>query len=250
MVTPDIVRLSPNYNNRPPRGGVVIIHATRSTVSMNPSEFEGTLNYFSDRNSEASSHWVIARDGRKARVVPDNLQAWHAAEDNAIAWGIELEQGVESDGFPLMQMESLIEVSRDYVAMGVPAQRIYTTSAKGFVGHQDTAQGKRLGKSDPGSGFMWTAFIAALEEDDMAKPYFIGRESRTGAIYITDSISKWAVPDEDIKNELVKKGLVASHDITWLSDKLFNLIPAISDTHADGASAEEVAAEFGRRLVA
>ncbi|KKM05735.1 hypothetical protein LCGC14_1751050, partial [marine sediment metagenome] len=111
MVTPDLVRLSPNYYNRPPRGGVVIIHATRSTVSMNPSEFEGTLNYFSDRNSEASSHWVIARDGRKARVVPDNLQAWHAAEDNAIAWGIELEQGVESDGFPLMQMESLIEVS-------------------------------------------------------------------------------------------------------------------------------------------
>ena len=167
MVTPDLVRLSPNYNNRPPRGGVVIIHATRSTVSMNPSEFEGTLNYFSDRNSEASSHWLIGRDGRKARVVPDNLQAWHAAEDNAIAWGIELEQGVESDGFPLMQMESLIEVSRDYVAMGVPAQRIYTTSAKGFVGHQDTAQGKRFGKSDPGGGFAWNAFIAALEEDEM-----------------------------------------------------------------------------------
>src|SRR5689334_7799000 len=99
MIAPDLTRLSPNVNAAPMPAGTrcVIIHATRSGVSMNPTEFDGTLNYMATPGT-TSSHWVIARDGRKARVVPDNRQAWHAGSDNDNAWGIELEQGVEADG--------------------------------------------------------------------------------------------------------------------------------------------------------
>ncbi len=140
----------------------VIIHATRSGHSMNPTEFIGTLNYMATPGT-VSSHWVIARNGTKARVVADNRQAWHAQEDNYNAWGIELEQGIEADGFTQEQIAALVLVCRGYIEdFGVAAVHCATSTEPGFIGHQETVQGKRNGKSDPGHLFDWTAFIAAL----------------------------------------------------------------------------------------
>jgi len=126
---------------------------------MNPGEMEGTLNWFANPASKVSAHWVIARDGRAARVIPDNFSAWHAQEHNVTHWGIELEQGVEGDGFTDAQIAKLILVCQGYVEdFGVPAVH----AMNGFVGHQETAQGRRVGKSDPGVLFPWGEFIAAL----------------------------------------------------------------------------------------
>lgn len=164
MITPDVTSSSPNQSAGQPSKRV-IIHATRSGVSMNPSEFNGTLNWFASPASQVSAHWVIGRDGRKARVVPDNAIAWHAAEHND-AFGIELEQGAESDGFTEKQVDSLLEISRHYIVeYGVEPVHIQDITQSGFVGHQETPQGLRVGKSDPGSLFNWGAFIASLEED-------------------------------------------------------------------------------------
>lgn len=164
MIAPDITRLSPNVNAAPMPAGVhtVIIHCTRSGVSMNPTEFTGTLNYMATPGT-TSSQWVIARDGTKARVVPDNRQAWHAQEDNDNSWGIELEQGAEQDGFTPEQIASLIQVCEGYRDdFGVPVYHAQDSSG-GFVGHQETAQGRRNGKSDPGHLFPWDEFIRALQ---------------------------------------------------------------------------------------
>jgi N-acetyl-anhydromuramyl-L-alanine amidase AmpD len=164
MIAPDIIRLSPNVNHSPMPAGIktVIIHSTRSGKAMNPTEFIGTLGYMSTPGT-TSSHWVISRQGVKARVVNDTQQAWHAGEDNDNAWGIELEQGAEADGFTEPQLAALAEVAQGYVGdFGVPMLHVHDSHTDGFVGHQETAQGKADGKSDPGSLFDWNAFIASL----------------------------------------------------------------------------------------
>lgn len=164
VIAPDIERLSPNVNsaNMPDSCRTVIIHATRSGHSMNPSEFEGTLNYMQVPDT-TSSHWVVGRDGTKARVVPDFRQAWHAGVDNDNAWGIEIEQGVEDDGFTDVQMAALVDICHGYVRdFGVPARHAANSTEGGFIGHQETAQGKSYGKSDPGSLFPWEWFIDEL----------------------------------------------------------------------------------------
>lgn len=179
---PDRVDLSPNFNNFPPLASTrtVIIHATRSGVSQNPTEFEGTLNYMR-KPGTTSSNWVISRAGVKCRVVNDDKQAWHAAEDNDNSWGIELEQGAEQDGFTDLQMEALADVCRGYMAdFGVPPVHAKTSQQPGFIGHQETAQGKSYGKSDPGNRFDWDRFLASLqpEEEGIAEMKWVALENR------------------------------------------------------------------------
>lgn len=163
MIMPDLVQISPNNSGPMPAGtNCVVIHATRSGVSMNPTEFEGTLGYMSQPGT-TSSHWVISREGVKARVVYDELMAWHGGFTNEFSWGIELEQGVEEDGFTPAQMEALVAVCEGYRDdFGVPAYHCHTTVVPGFVGHEETLQGISYGKTDPGYLFDWDWFIAAL----------------------------------------------------------------------------------------
>ncbi len=164
--TPDVVSLSPNRSPGQPSGKKVVVHATRSGISMNPSEFPGTLNHFANPASQVSAHGLVGRDGRIARIVPDSQTAWHAGIHNPDMWGWELEQGVGSDGFTIKQMESWALVARYYVEeFGVAPQHITDISKSGFIGHDETPQGVAVGKSDPGSGFMWVAFISSLEGD-------------------------------------------------------------------------------------
>jgi N-acetylmuramoyl-L-alanine amidase len=162
MIEPDVTRLSPNFSASPPTHRLVVIHATRSGTSNNPNEFEGTLNWFGRADSQVSSHWVIGRDGRKARVVPDGQQAWHAGEHN-VGWGIELEQGVNDDGFTSLQIAALLQVCAGYVMdFGVPPVHTLDAAQAGFIGHEETRQGRRVGKSDPGTKFGWESFIEGL----------------------------------------------------------------------------------------
>jgi hypothetical protein len=113
-----------------------------------------------------SSHWVVGREGQKARVVEDYHQAWHASEDNVRCWGIEVCQGVEDDGFTDAQYEAVAAICRDYmVAYGVPPVHVHDSREPGFVGHQETLQGKRFGKSDPGHLWDWERFIGLLQPE-------------------------------------------------------------------------------------
>src|SRR5690606_16686439 len=146
----------------------VIIHATRSGVQPRwPLELEATLNHFANPypdspNSRASSHWVIGPAGEKVRVVSDNLQAWHAGEDN-LAFGIEVCQSRVDDPFSEAQIEALIEVCAGYCTdFGVPAVHAAGSGQDGFLGHEESSHGKRVGKTDPGPQFPWVTFIDRL----------------------------------------------------------------------------------------
>lgn len=167
MIQPDTTKLSPNVRNGTPNGRIVIIHATRSGTSMNPSEFAGTLNWFANRASGVSTHWVVGRDGRTARCAPDNKIAQHAGQHNTAAWGIELEQGIENDGFTAEQMAALVTVCRGYMEdYKVEPRHTLDMRQSGFIGHDETPQGRSVGKSDPGRLFNWNAFIDLLTMEE------------------------------------------------------------------------------------
>ena len=189
MIEPDITQLSPNvsrYANgkeipMPKTANTVFIHCTRSgRIPMNPSEFEGTLNYMS-RPGTTSSQWVVSRTGIAARVVRDDHQAWHAGIDNDNGWGIEIEQAVEDDGFTSEQLWKVVEICRGYRDdFNVPPRRVFDSHPGGFVGHQDTLQGRRSGKSDPGRWFPWDWFISELQTGQPLQPAGIGIHFRSG----------------------------------------------------------------------
>lgn len=200
VIAPDIVRLSPNVNRypdgvgtpvgMPPTCKCVIIHCTRSGVPGNPSEFEGTLGYMS-RKGTTSSHWVVSRTGVKARVVPDSQEAWHAGTDNDNAWGIEIEQGVASDGFTDVQLAAVVEICKGYRDdFNVPAYHS-TTSAEGFIGHEETIQGRSYGKSDPGYLFPWDWFIAQLQESPMPERQWLYGNEQAGEEVVGNQIFIW-----------------------------------------------------------
>jgi len=161
MLKPDLELHSPNYNPYLVQGRTVIIHATRSGKSNYAQEAIGTINWMM-REGTVSSHWLITRDGRAIRLVPDYYQAWHGGSDNRFCWGIELEQGVESDGFTDIQIARLKDVMRHYhEEEGVPYNHAATSEFPGFIGHQETAQGQSYGKTDPGSLFPWETVLAS-----------------------------------------------------------------------------------------
>ena len=203
---------------------------------MNPTEFEGTLNHFANPASEVSAHGLIGRDGRIARIVPDSQTAWHAGIHNPDMWGWELEQGVESDGFTLKQMESLAIVGRYYVdVFGVAPQHITDINLSGFVGHQETPQGISVGKSDPGSQFMWQAFISSLEDrmlDDDDKRYLASL--MRGLV--------WAIGTGHMTNAM-KNG-----DPGWEPPKdLDDVLQAIAGIQAGSGLTEEEAKEAAKQ---
>lgn len=165
----DLIITTTHQTDAPVQGpGLVIIHATRSGTSGNPNEYIGTLNWMRrddiPLDQRVSSHEVIGRAaGQTAQVVPRNKQAWHAGEHNVIAWGVELCQGVNADGYTEPQLEQLVDLAIDYCTFhGVAARHSPNTSTSGFIGHEETPQGKRNGKSDPGTTFPWIWFLDEL----------------------------------------------------------------------------------------
>ncbi len=164
MALPDITRISPNktpgWNTGEPH--VIIVHGTRGGAAYGV-EFQATLNWFDDPRSQASAHWVIARDGRTARIVPDSHRAWHAEEHNGVAVGVELEQPKASDQITTPQYEKLALIGRTCYP-SIPMVHLTTINREvGWIEHMETPQGIRVGKSDVGT-FDWQAF---LEEDEM-----------------------------------------------------------------------------------
>lgn len=164
-----------NSGALPRRPEVVILHATRSTIATKTDveELGSTLNWFVNP-AGASAHWVLSETER-VRVVADELLAGHAGYLNDKAWGVEMTQPTIDRPFTEGHYANAALIGRHYVSLGVaPVWLSYWDGggASGFVGHEDTVQGRASGKSDPGPEFDRQRFIASLtdkeqEDDDM-----------------------------------------------------------------------------------
>lgn len=160
-----------NGNNSGPylrRPKVVVMHSTRSGIETktDAEELESTINWFTNPDG-ASSHWVLSGKER-VRVVSDDLIAWHSAYLNSRSWGIEFTQPTIDRPFQDGHYVNAALVGRHYVKLGVaPKWLSYWDGGdvSGFVAHEDTVQGRELGKTDPGPKFDRVRFIASLEDD-------------------------------------------------------------------------------------
>lgn len=164
----------------------IIWHATRSGIPGRTAaqEYASTLNWFRTPNNVvrtaagdpwygAMAHYVIG-GGRVCRALPEDLVPHYSAGAHDFhAISIEVAQATrdtpyERDDMALCR-ELAAELSDTY---GFPLARLPFIDAHnrgwpGEVGHEDTAQGRASGKSDPGPLF-WAAY---LEEDAMNREF-------------------------------------------------------------------------------
>jgi N-acetyl-anhydromuramoyl-L-alanine amidase len=170
---------SPNCDARPSGCApeVLIVHA----ISLPPGEFGGpgieqlfcnTLEKTAHRyygeiaDLRVSAHLLVRRDGALVQFVPLHLRAWHAGQSqcegrprvNDFSIGVELE-GYDDERFEDVQYAVLSDLTRAlmHVYPAITASRIY--------GHSDISPGR---KTDPGPGFDWDRFRAALDATPLA----------------------------------------------------------------------------------
>ncbi len=164
--------LSPNCDDRPAGEiSLLVIHG----ISLPPGQFGDGLvdQLFSNtldcsrvpeladlQGVKVSAHLLIDRAGAVNQYVPFDKRAWHAGAScwdgrlncNDFAIGIELE-GADDVPYEPVQYEVLVGVA-DALFVRYSSLRLGSV-----VGHQDIAPGR---KSDPGTSFDWSGFLAAL----------------------------------------------------------------------------------------
>lgn len=192
----DRVIISPNFNKgwlyrrdgtyQGPDGeelpNKLFIHATRSGQPMPPrdhdTEMLSTTNWFSSTASNASSHLVISPT-ETVRMVEDGNTSWHAREHSHQAWAIETTQPNWDNPYEDGHYARLAEAVVHYMALGVKLVHLQTLEwgdiKGGIIGHEDSAQGVRDGKSDPGALFSYQRLLTevlAIGEEEMTDADF------------------------------------------------------------------------------
>ncbi len=150
-----------------------MIHATRSgqpnrtSVAGHRLETTSTINWFLSPESRASSNLIIS-SVEIVRMVSDEDYAWHAKEHSDWMYSIETTQALPTAPYLDGHYELLARAGRHYVSLGVPPVYLphYSNGMSGFTGHEDSEQGVRDGKSDPGTEFDWDRFIAMIKEPE------------------------------------------------------------------------------------
>ena len=173
-VTRTVPAHSNNYFHDPTsRSGYrkIFIHSTRSGIPDRTDlelELASTLNWFQNPNAGASSHLVIS-PLETVRCVEDELPAGHASEDNFDSLAIELTQPIASMPYPDLLLARAAAATRSWcLEYAIPMVRLteWTSEGRGIIGHEDSRQGLRVGKSDPGPMFPWNTFIGMVREEE------------------------------------------------------------------------------------
>lgn len=144
---------SPNQSARP-RGArveLVVIHGTAGRSEA------GDLEWLRSERAGASYHYLIARDGRIWRLVPEHREAWHAGVSqwrgrpyvNAFSVGVGLCNAGPPEPYPESQLRAAAWLVADLLRRhGLGADRI--------LGHVDVSAPR---KTDPWHTFPWSQFL-------------------------------------------------------------------------------------------
>lgn len=189
----------PSYTRRARSRGkprLWIIHATRGHTTLNLQD-DATLNWFQyapDRGGWGSTADVlISADDDLIYEFGDIMRehsAWSAGygslgppyEYGADEWGIsiELAQTHEAEPFTAHVIDKLVwyirKRSGDF-GLDIPAYHLTEWSQRtslpvptGFIGHDETANGRKTGKSDPGHQFPWDEVLRRVKGDPVQLP--------------------------------------------------------------------------------
>lgn len=199
------------------------IHATRGPTA-NDLQVQATENWFAqqpDRGGWGSSaDFVIGHDRRENGEIVivefgDWLRtfgSWSAGygsnstqEYGAAELGVAIEVGQRStaDGYSEETIAGLVWLCRqindrivDAGGKRVPPQRIEEWNQRrdafvprGYIGHEDLANGKKLGKTDPGSSFPWDDFLGRLDRAEPTPPHpevIVTKAGMDGRDYLYD----------------------------------------------------------------
>lgn len=133
----------------------IVLHYTGSL------SIEGTVDWFTRKESAVSAHYVVGRDGRIVQMVQESEAAWHAGRSamypnekppretnvNEFSIGIEL-VGTADSGFVDRQLASLYELlARLVVKYHIPPERV--------VGHCHIAPGRKIDPDGYNRQFNW-----------------------------------------------------------------------------------------------
>jgi hypothetical protein len=163
---PPIVPLdTPNTEGKRTRTVGVVVHATRGKGRDQQKEYEGALATFRDSGSKVSAHAVIGPDGTIAFLRDQDAVTWHAEEHNAEMLGVELAQSEREEPFTEEQYQTL-----GWYLRRMSERYGFKLDRTAIVGHQETTQGQRRGKSDPGKQFDWDKALKYAKHPSLAPP--------------------------------------------------------------------------------
>lgn len=173
-----------------------IIHATRGHTDLDLQD-DATLSWFQhapDRGGWGSTADVlISADDDSIYEFGDIMQehsAWSAGygalgssyEYGADEWAISIEcaQTDAQEAFTERVIDKLVwyvrKRNRDF-GLEIPVVHITEWSQRrngdvpaGFIGHDETANGRKLGKTDPGTQFPWDEFLRRVEGAPVSIP--------------------------------------------------------------------------------
>lgn len=259
----------------PPLPRLIEVHATRSGVPWDgwpqrSLEFQATINWNKSATNRqvsaygqvygAASQVVISEQGQKATMWDKAL--WYPTYGAGFGeYGPPLGWAVDWLGIsyelcqPLADMpftdacleRAAVEIAADCKVFGIEPVRIPYLSqteaiavVSGLVGHEDTANGHKVGKTDPGPMFPWDAFIARVRdkmEDDVLtaqdKAWVLqfsgGRKLVKGSgpmIYIVTHVGKKPFPGGEA--EFVTVYGAAWETVITVDDAVLDAIPTLA----------------------
>ena len=171
----------------------LFVHSTRSgqpnrgTVAGNQLELRSTKNWFLSPASRASSHLIVS-PSEIVRMVRDDWYSWHAKEHSNRAYAIEMTQALTTDEYHDGHYDNMAICVLHYKTLGV--ETIYrpgwVNGDGGWTGHEDSPQGRRDGKSDPGDLFDWQRLLAMVNQEDEVRRLM----SKNGYVYAENIVEK------------------------------------------------------------
>ena len=110
---------SPNTSSRNGASiNMIVLHSTAAAT------VEGTINWFLDRKSQVSAHYVVDRNGDIYQMVRDDRSAWHAKAINSRSIGIE-HVATATDRLTDAQSKASAQLVRWLAAQyGIPAANV------------------------------------------------------------------------------------------------------------------------------
>lgn len=133
----EVERLTPNRSSSSNERKGVVLHHTGGA-------FDGAVSWLTSRESKASAHVVIAKNGTRARLAPDEVITWHAGNSawkgrngcNAFMLGVEFELTPEDVRLGHLLSDAQIESCLEWLA---PRMTLYNWTVDDITDHRTVA---------------------------------------------------------------------------------------------------------------